>query len=166
MEFVKHEIPKTKRKHIVLTSKVEKKIKLPCNAKQIFGMSSAISIWTYEKEIILCHSIKGHKALFKTLTITSPFRPIAKGDNIMYMSSQSKCIVEARASFTKKGDVTVAEESILNEVPENVKVFHRWGETWFFLTKDNGVVKLLEHGTTQFGLNLTKCLHTFYNAIS
>ena len=166
LEFVKHEIPKTKRKHIVVTSKVEKKIKLPCNAKEVFGLTSAIGIWTYEKAIILCHSIKGHKALFKTLTITSPIRPIAEGDNIMYMSSQTKCIVEASILYTKKGDVTVSEDSILKDVPENVKLFHRWGKTWFFITMDKGVVKLLEHGPTQFGLRLTKCLHTLYNGIS
>ena len=149
----------------MVVAKLEKKIKISCNAKQLFGMDNVIGIWTLEKEIVLCHDIKGNKAVFKSLSFISPIRPIADGDNMVYMASQSKCLMEASISFSKKNEITVTKKVILKDVPENVEVFTRWGKTWFFVTKSNVGVRVLEHGPTQFGLNLTKCLHTFYNAI-
>lgn len=91
LDFVSHVIPKTKNKSVHLSGNVEKSIKLACNAKALFGMDNGIAIWTYEKEIVLCYNIKGTKALFKTLTIHSPIRPITDGDNMIYMS-ESKCV--------------------------------------------------------------------------
>ena len=94
-------------------------------------------------------------------------KPEINGCKVIYQPPNSSFVEEIEIQIGKKStDLFASQTGLRKEIPSSVKALTKWGETWHFLSKADGVNKVEEHGPLDWGLRLSQAINKFYDAIS